>query len=86
MHEEKCIIKYICLVDGKKMKSFFCTYEEAIKTIELIRRMDNITIEGLGDEYDGEWKLFEINLVPSTSKHKLQCIEVYLDWEDELDD
>lgn len=84
MNEEKCIIRYICLVDGKEMKALVCHYDEAIKTIELIRHMDNITIKDLGEEYDGNWKLFEINLVPSTHKHLLQCIEVYLDYEEEV--
>lgn len=84
MNEEKCVIKYICLDDDKVMKSFLCSYDEAIKTVELIKLMDNITIKEFGEEYDGNWKLVEINLVPSTYKYLLQCIEVYLDYEEEM--
>ena len=82
MEEELFVIKYICITDDKVMKSFVCTYDEAIKTIELIKRMDYINISGVGNDYDDDWTLLWIKLKPSEQYHYLQCVEVYLDCED----
>lgn len=84
MEEELCIIKYRCITDDKAMKSFICTYDEAIKTIELIKRVDYIKIDGVGEEYDDDWKLLWIKLTPSEEHHFLQCIDVYLDCEENM--
>ena len=84
MEEELCVVKYICIDDDKVMKSFVCTYDEAIKTIALIKCVDYINIESVDDNYDGDWKLLWIKLKPTENSAYLQCIEVYLDFEEDI--
>lgn len=84
MEEELCVVKYICIDDDKVMKSFVCTYDEAIKTVALIRHMDYINIEKVGDDYNGDWKVLWMKLKPAESSTYLQCIEVYLDFEEDM--
>ncbi len=84
IEEQLCLVKYISIMDDKVMKSCQCTYDEAIKTIDLIRRVEYIDIEGLGDDYDGDWKLLWIKLKPAESTEYLQCIEVCLDDEEDM--
>lgn len=84
MEEELCVVKYICIDDDKVMKSFVCTYDEAIKTIDLIKRVDYINIENVDNDYNGDWKVLWIKLKPAESSTYLQCIEVYLDFEEDM--
>lgn len=80
--EKKCLIKYVTCVDENVMESYLCDFSEAINMLDIIKRVDYITIKGKGEDFDGDWRVIGINLCPAKDSVYLQVIDVVLDYEE----
>lgn len=76
------IVRYICLSDDGIIRSTRCTISEATDLINLIKTTNAVYIEGVGENYDGDYIAEWIIFVPAIDEKHLDVVKIMLEPDD----